>query len=225
MTDQLSLVFSALADPTRRDIVARLTEGDATVNELAQPYDVSVQAISKHLKVLGDAGLVSQGREGANPARPSRKRVVRPDDRMDRAVPTTSRGALSAPRRRVGRHGRNRRTHRARSSIAEHHHPSEATIEAHPTFADHHDHARIRGHPAQLIKAHIDPDLFVQWSGPNGLTGRIDYWDGARRPRYAFTHINGDEEYSFYGSTTSPTTRSSRPSPGPNSPTGYPWRR
>ena len=65
MTDQLSLVFSALADPTRRDIVARLTEGDATVNELAQPYDVSVQAISKHLKVLGDAGLVSRGTSSA----------------------------------------------------------------------------------------------------------------------------------------------------------------
>ncbi|GAB11324.1 putative ArsR family transcriptional regulator [Gordonia araii NBRC 100433] len=63
MTDQLSLVFSALADPTRRDIVARLTEGDATVSELAEPYDVSVQAISKHLRVLGDAGLVTRGRQ------------------------------------------------------------------------------------------------------------------------------------------------------------------
>ncbi len=63
MTDRLSLVFSALADPTRRDIVARLTEGDATVGELAEPYDVTMQAVSKHLKVLGDAGLVSRGRE------------------------------------------------------------------------------------------------------------------------------------------------------------------
>lgn len=63
MTDQLSMVFAALADPTRRDIVTRLTEGDATVSELAEPYDVSVQAISKHLKVLGDAGLVTRGRQ------------------------------------------------------------------------------------------------------------------------------------------------------------------
>ncbi|MCW2637204.1 MAG: Transcriptional regulator, ArsR family, partial [Blastococcus sp.] len=53
--DPLSRVFSALADPTRRDMVARLTLADATVNELAQPYDVSVQAVSKHLKVLEDA--------------------------------------------------------------------------------------------------------------------------------------------------------------------------
>ena len=63
MTDQLSRVFAALADPTRRDMVARLTTGDATVGELAAPYDVSVQAVSKHLKVLEGAGLVSRGRE------------------------------------------------------------------------------------------------------------------------------------------------------------------
>ncbi|MEP6695374.1 MAG: metalloregulator ArsR/SmtB family transcription factor [Pseudonocardiales bacterium] len=61
--DALSRVFSALADPTRRDIVARLAVADATVNELAEPYQVSVQAVSKHLKVLGDAGLVSRSRE------------------------------------------------------------------------------------------------------------------------------------------------------------------
>jgi DNA-binding transcriptional ArsR family regulator len=56
-------VFSALADPTRRDMVSRLAVADATVNELAEPYDVSVQAISRHLKVLKDAGLVSRSRE------------------------------------------------------------------------------------------------------------------------------------------------------------------
>ena len=61
--DPLSRVFSALADPTRRDMVARLAAGDATVNELAEPYDVTVQAISKHLKVLQDAGLVSRSRD------------------------------------------------------------------------------------------------------------------------------------------------------------------
>ncbi len=61
--DPLSRVFAALADPTRRDIVARLALGDATVNQLAEPYDVTVQAVSKHLKVLGDAGLVSRTKE------------------------------------------------------------------------------------------------------------------------------------------------------------------
>jgi len=61
--DQLSRVFAALADPTRRDMVARLAGGDATVGQLAAPYDVSVQAVSKHIKVLADAGLVSRRRD------------------------------------------------------------------------------------------------------------------------------------------------------------------
>src|SRR3954465_3500306 len=60
MNDSLSRVFSALADPTRRDLVARLAAGDATVGQLAAPYNVTVQAVSKHLKVLQDAGLVSR---------------------------------------------------------------------------------------------------------------------------------------------------------------------
>ena len=61
MSDQLSKVFAALSDPTRRDLVARLAVGDAAVGQLAAPYDVSVQAISKHIKVLADAGLVRRG--------------------------------------------------------------------------------------------------------------------------------------------------------------------
>lgn len=63
MSDQLSRVFAALADPTRRDMVARLTEADHTVGDLAAPYDVSLQAVSKHLKVLEDAGLVTRTRD------------------------------------------------------------------------------------------------------------------------------------------------------------------
>lgn len=62
-TDRLSRVFAALADPTRRDLVARLTDGDATVGDLAAPYDVSLQAVSKHLKVLEEAGLVTRSRD------------------------------------------------------------------------------------------------------------------------------------------------------------------
>jgi DNA-binding transcriptional ArsR family regulator len=63
MADQLSRVFAALSDPTRRDMVARLTDGDATVGDLAAPYAVSMQAVSKHLKVLEEAGLVSRSRD------------------------------------------------------------------------------------------------------------------------------------------------------------------
>jgi DNA-binding transcriptional ArsR family regulator len=61
--ERLSRVFAALADPIRRDMVARLTAGDAGVSELAEPYEVSLQAVSKHLKVLEDAGLVTRRRE------------------------------------------------------------------------------------------------------------------------------------------------------------------
>jgi len=63
MNDQLSRVFAALSDPTRRDMVARLTDSDATVGDLAAPYAVSIQAVSKHVKVLADAGLVSQTKD------------------------------------------------------------------------------------------------------------------------------------------------------------------
>ncbi len=61
--DRLSRVFAALADPTRRDMVAQLAVGDTTLTALAEAYDVSVQAVAKHLRVLEDAGLVSRTRE------------------------------------------------------------------------------------------------------------------------------------------------------------------
>jgi DNA-binding transcriptional ArsR family regulator len=61
--DHLSTTFAALADPTRRAILARLTAGEASVTELAEPFDMSMPAVSKHLKVLERAGLVARGRE------------------------------------------------------------------------------------------------------------------------------------------------------------------
>jgi DNA-binding transcriptional ArsR family regulator len=62
-TKQLDRAFAALADPTRRDLVARLAVSDASVGELAEPYDVSLQAISKHVKVLEEAGLVTRSKD------------------------------------------------------------------------------------------------------------------------------------------------------------------
>jgi DNA-binding transcriptional ArsR family regulator len=61
--DDLSITFAALADPTRRAILSRLKQGDATVNELARPFTISLQAVSKHLKVLEKAGLIARGRD------------------------------------------------------------------------------------------------------------------------------------------------------------------
>jgi DNA-binding transcriptional ArsR family regulator len=71
--DHLSLTFAALADPTRRAILTRLAAGDATVNELAEPFPISMQAVSKHLGVLERAGLITRGRSAQ--LRPSRLRA------------------------------------------------------------------------------------------------------------------------------------------------------
>jgi DNA-binding transcriptional ArsR family regulator len=79
-TDQLSITFAALADPTRRSILTRLAEGEATVNELAEPFSVSLPAISRHLKVLEHAGLIVRSREAQ--WRPSRLQA----DPLDEAV-------------------------------------------------------------------------------------------------------------------------------------------
>jgi DNA-binding transcriptional ArsR family regulator len=79
-TDPLSLTFSALADPTRRAIVARLAEGEATVSQLAEPFDMSFPAVSKHLKVLERVGLVEKGR-----AAQFRPRTLKPEPLRDLA--------------------------------------------------------------------------------------------------------------------------------------------
>ena len=69
-SDQLDHTFAALADPTRRSILGRLSEGEASVGELAEPFPISVQAVSRHLKVLEQAGLISRGRRAQlRPAR------------------------------------------------------------------------------------------------------------------------------------------------------------
>ena len=72
--DQLSATFAALADPTRRAILARLVEGEATVNELAAPFPITLQAVSQHLRVLERAGLIERGRSAQ--LRPSRLRAA-----------------------------------------------------------------------------------------------------------------------------------------------------
>jgi DNA-binding transcriptional ArsR family regulator len=79
--DQLTRTFHALADPTRRAILGRLAEGEATVSELARPFPISSQAVSKHLKVLERAGLITRGRTAQ--LRPSRLQAVPLQDAVD----------------------------------------------------------------------------------------------------------------------------------------------
>jgi DNA-binding transcriptional ArsR family regulator len=85
MTDRLSATFAALADPTRRAIIARLAMGETTVSELAKPFDMSGPAISKHLKVLENAGLITRGREAQwRPCRIEPKALKTVDDWLER---------------------------------------------------------------------------------------------------------------------------------------------
>ena len=79
--DQLTRTFAALADPTRRAILGRLAEGEATVRELAEPFPISSQAVSKHLKVLERAGLITRGRTAQ--LRPSRLQAAPLQDAVD----------------------------------------------------------------------------------------------------------------------------------------------
>jgi DNA-binding transcriptional ArsR family regulator len=83
-TDQLSMTFAALADPTRRAILARLSGGEATVTELAEPFEISLPAVSKHLKVLERAGLIERGREAQwRPCRLKAERLREVDEWVD----------------------------------------------------------------------------------------------------------------------------------------------
>lgn len=84
-TDPLSRSFAALADPTRRAILARLALGETSVNELAEPFDMSLPAISKHLKVLENAGLITRGREAQyRPARLEPEALMGIDEWLER---------------------------------------------------------------------------------------------------------------------------------------------
>ena len=83
--DQLSATLSALADPTRRALLARLSEGEFSVNDLAEPFDMSLQAVSRHLKVLEAAGLISRGREAQwRPCKLETQALKRVDDWISR---------------------------------------------------------------------------------------------------------------------------------------------
>src|SRR5262245_17442483 len=83
--DALSATLSALADPTRRAILARLAAGEATVNEIAEPFDISLPAVSRHLKVLEAAGLISRGRAAQwRPCRLEAKALKNVDDWLSR---------------------------------------------------------------------------------------------------------------------------------------------
>ena len=207
MTDQLSQVFAALADPTRRDMVTRLCAGDATVGELAAPYDVSMQAVSKHLKVLETAGLVSREREAQR--RPVhleaevfdlmtkwieryRQEAEERYQRLDAVL-----AAMDETRQHQWEN------HQGRTSIMSTTMKTAdgtTTIEADPNLPLVKMTRDFRATPAQLVRAHTDPELFVQWIGPNGMDTRLEHWDARTGGSWRYVSTRGDEEYPFHGS-------------------------
>ncbi len=153
-TDQLSLTFSALADPTRRDILVRLMEGEATVNELAEPFPVSVQAVSKHLKVLERAGLITRGRTAQ--LRPRASTARRCTRRWAGSTSTTSSGRADwIGSRFASRRSRERQTTMGEYVMTEHTLVIEREFDA----------------PRELLwKVWTEPDEIAKWWGPEGLT-------------------------------------------------------
>ena len=232
MTDQLSQVFSALADPTRRDMVARLCAGDATVNELAAPYDVSVQAVSKHLKVLETAGLVTKGRDAQR--RPVhleaevfdlmtkwieryRQEAEERYQRLDAVLAAMNETENDQPPTTRRSRIMNTTTKTADGTT---------TIEADPNLPLIRMTRDFRATPAQLVRAHTDPELFVKWVGPDGIDTHLDHWDARTGGswRYVSTAAATRSTPSTAASTRSATTGSCRPSPTTASRTASPWR-
>ncbi len=205
MADQLSRVFSALADPTRRDMVARLAVGDATVNELAQPYDVTVQAVSKHLKVLEGAGLVSRSRD-------AQRRPVHLEaevfDLMTKWIERYRQEAEERYRRLdavlaamdESSAETDDRDRAARSSIMTATTSHETQIIADPGLPTVEIVREFDAPPEAVFRAHTDPELVVQWLGPRRLTMRIDHYDARTGGSYRYIHTDADgTEYRFYG--------------------------
>lgn len=200
MSDGLSRIFAALADPTRRDIVARLTSTDATVSELAAPYAVSVQAVSKHLKVLEGAGLITRSRDGQR--RPVhleadvfdlmtkwieryRRRAQARYQRLDAVL-----AEMAADRTPLRSEG---------TPIMKTDTYTDAVIEADPVLPIIRITRDFRATPAQLARAHLDPDLYLRWVGPDGISSRVIVWDARDGGEWSYVSERDGQEFRFRG--------------------------
>ena len=242
MTDQLSRVFAALADPTRRDMVARLTEGDHTVNDLAAPYDVSLQAVSKHLKVLEDAGLVTRTREAQRRPvhleaevfdlmtkwieryrRQAEERFSRLDAVLARMQDDDDRTLHPTARKEP---------HHDHHADPRHDHPLPRGRDPRRRARAGHPHlARLRGHPRPAVpgahrpRALLAVDRARPTSAPTSPTGRPATAAAGATPRAAATDARSSRPPSAGASTRCARTASCRRSPGRACPTASRWRR
>src|SRR4051794_13296315 len=187
-TDMLPRVFAALADPTRRDMVDRLSEGDAPVSRLAEPYGMTLQAVYKHLRVLEDAGLVSR------PPGPQPRSVhleVEAFDLMDTWI----------ERYRERAERRYRRLDDVLDAMKESdmNKITDTTIEADAKLPIIHMTRDFAATPDQLFRAHTDPVLFAQWVGPDGMATRIEHWDATTGGSWRYVSVRDGTEYAFRG--------------------------
>ena len=202
--DPLSRVFSALADPTRRDIVARLAVADATVNELAAPYDVTVQAVSKHLRVLEDAGLVSRSRE-------AQRRPVHLEanvfDLMTKWIERYRRQAEERYRRlddvlRAMPDAATPTHHPRKEHRHDQHDAPRDPIVADPDVPLIRIIREFDAPPAKVYRAHTDRELVAHWRG-RGTRTRIDEWDCRTGGSWRYASIHEGEDTA----STAPSTR------------------
>ena len=157
--------------------------GRRTVGQLAEPYQVSVQAISKHLKVLEQAGLVSRPpRAAPQPGAPGGG-GLRPDDEWIERYRRRAEAALPAAGRRAGGTGRRERPQDDQESGMNDtmHERSRPTRRSRSSASP----ATSRPRPAQLFRAHTDPELFARWVGPDRMTTTVDRWDATHRRQLA----------------------------------------
>ncbi len=180
--DALSRVFSALADPTRRDIVARLAGGDSTVNELAEPYDVSVQAVSKHLKVLEEAGLVSRSRD-------AQRRPVHLEAEVFQLM------TVWIERYRREAEARYRRLDDVLASLPD----DETEITADPDVPLVRIVREFDAPVAKVFRAHTDPALFAKWMGPRASAMTVDHYDCRTGGSYRYTIASHGHDAGFNG--------------------------
>ena len=198
----LDRAFAALADPVRRAIIARLSRGAATVNELAEPFEISKQAVSKHIQVLELAGLVSRTRDAQRrPVHLEAARLEAMTAWIDR-YRLARRAAVPVARRRPRTHHPIRResgnhTEHNRQGAAVMSNPLTLDIPAGKPWIDF---TREFDAPVEAVfNAHRDPELVRQWLGPRGYEMQIERWDFTSGGGYRYTHRDGDNVYAFRG--------------------------
>ena len=208
-SDPLSATFAALADPTRRAILARLAAGEASVKELAEPFAMTLPAVTKHLKVLQRAGLITQGRRGPVAALPPRRQAASARSRIGSSSTAGSGTRVSTGWTTISRNsknGRRRMTAANRESGAVAEPPRDRRRRPTESWSPPASSTRL----ARLVfRAWTDPGRIGRWWGPRGFTTTTYAMDVRPGRRLAVLHARPRRRR--LSRTRSPTSRSPSP--------------